>query len=641
MSVVHHRILLLLLFLLKLTLTHTTALDANNNYDTICEEIVNAAKRCAQYHNQNKPSLASEAENDVVTHFDKAVSLEPNEPQAYMHMATFYSNSHQFDNSIKMWNTVLPLLQNSDRADLVNMAKQQIKHCQYGKLSKERDNIYSDGEGDIDAAVDMIRRQLDIYYSPRMLFDLATLLTMQSELDSAKYEEAEVHFQHAQETALSAAQTFQSFMAGQKRRLPGRKKACPRKTRLHSVGTVATTSKKLDFVRSKIEMTVEEPDVHFPASDAVYRTQYDSDTIRDVYLNELRDATLSGPDGVISKIVKCKLHVFATSEFPVVAMHANLWLAEDWKSNESFGIYDHSLERKYSPPNPSQRNTLVEEAATLISFSSIVFYHWMMNVVPRLVALLPTLSTKPNMKLIVPSKVHRKNHFIFKSLTMLLPESFDLTSRLVKYDTSEAPGVRMQVGKLLWVDWPVVNKKGGKKTHCLSSPAAMLAAQQQFFTTTYEHHLPEPPERRLLYVGRNGTSTRRLENEYLLVQRLERVAHENNWVFDIFDDGKSGMRESRDTFAKTSLVVGIHGSGLANLIFSQPGTHVVEIGFASVAAGHYRHASLSLGLVYSWIGLDADVHAMGKVHVKMEKGRMDQVVSRVEEIVKSIGGSEL
>ena len=258
MSVVHHRILLLLLFLLTLTLTHTTALDANNNYDTICEEIVNAAKRCAQYHNQNKPSLASEAENDVVTHFDKAVSLEPNEPQAYMHMATFYSNSHQFDNSIKMWNTVLPLLQNSDRADLVNMAKQQIKHCQYGKLSKERDNIYSDGEGDIDAAVDMIRRQLDIYYSPRMLFDLATLLTMQSELDSAKYEEAEVHFQHAQETALSAAQTFQSFMAGQKRRLPGRKKACPRKTRLHSVGTVATTSKKLDFVRSKIEMTVEE-----------------------------------------------------------------------------------------------------------------------------------------------------------------------------------------------------------------------------------------------------------------------------------------------------------------------------------------------------------------------------------------------
>ena len=179
--------------LILLFLSNIHGLESVNNYDSICEQIIKAAKACAQAHNQNDHEAAEIAQSKVLSTFAKAIAIEPKEPQAYMHMATFYTNSHQFDESVQMWQTVLPLLP-STRQDLIQMVQNSIKQANYGKLSTTRDAIYSHGEGDINAAVDMIQKQLEIYYSPRILFDLATLQTMQSNIDPNKFEDATVHF---------------------------------------------------------------------------------------------------------------------------------------------------------------------------------------------------------------------------------------------------------------------------------------------------------------------------------------------------------------------------------------------------------------------------------------------------------------
>ena len=52
--------------------------------------------------------------------------------------------------------------------------------------------------------------------------------------------------------------------------------------------------------------------------------------------------------------------------------------------------------------------------------------------------------------------------------------TFDIENRRIGYNTNEAPGVRLQVGTLLWVDWPIVTKKGKKATHCLTSPHGLV-----------------------------------------------------------------------------------------------------------------------------------------------------------------------
>ena len=60
--------------------------------------------------------------------------------------------------------------------------------------------------------------------------------------------------------------------------------------------------------------------------------------------------------------------------------------------------------------------------------------------------------------------------------------------------------------------------------------------------------------------------------------------------------------------------------GQANVLFCRPGTAVIELGFRSPAAGHYRHAALALGLHYEWVGLEADEHAMGQAFVRVDGG---------------------
>jgi capsular polysaccharide biosynthesis protein len=607
-------------------------------YNIACDKIIANAQKTAKYHNEHQPVLAAKAEAELFSQFDKAISFKPNEPQAYMSVAQFLSNSHKFDRSIAMWNKVLPLLP-TDRPDLRPMIEANIKHCKYGKLSKQRDDVYQQGEGDINAAVVLIEQQLALYYSPRILFDLATLSTMKSELNHSLYNTAHDYYYQAQLASLHAAASFQAVMNMKKRRRPN-KKPCPNEIRYHKVGT--KTSKAIKGYRSG-RMTATHSFDYDVVTSTAYQSKYDNQgtngnndnhETNTIYINELQNAKLSGKDGIITKQIKCQLHAFATSEWPVVGVQENLWMAEVWKSNATFNIYDHSLHRTYPPPDPNVNNHQVIEgsALTLVSFSATVYYHWVMNVLPRLIAMVPTLKTSPDMSIIVPQIYEQHNHFVSKTLSLVLDHN-ELTNALIGYDLSEKPGVRYQVERLYWLDWPVVTTVAGTThTHCLTSPYSLMEARQHM-ATVVESDYGGSATKTLLYVGRNGTTTRQLTNEYALVERLQQIVQSNSgWRFQLFDDGKSGVKASYDMFSAASLVVGIHGSGMANILFCAPSTSVIELGFHSIAAEHYKHASLALGLEYYWVGLKKDVHAMGSKTVELEGG-MGTVIARVESVV--------
>ena len=81
-----------------------------------------------------------------------------------------------------------------------------------------------------------------------------------------------------------------------------------------------------------------------------------------------------------------------------------------------------------------------------------------------------------------------------------------------------------------------------------------------------------PPPRRILFIRRDGT--RKLNNASALFRQL--ASHLPHYELAIFY-GNETVAETVCAFASAAAVVGVHGAGLANTIYSRPGTVVVEL----------------------------------------------------------------
>lgn len=110
--------------------------------------------------------------------------------------------------------------------------------------------------------------------------------------------------------------------------------------------------------------------------------------------------------------------------------------------------------------------------------------------------------------------------------------------------------------------------------------------------------LPDGPQqkRRRLFVSRSDAAFRRVANEAELMPILERHGFERLIL------GPLAVRDQVAAFASAEIVVAPHGAGLTNLVFSPPGTTLVEL-FAPqyqnpcyyqlcCTAGHRYHALL-------------------------------------------------
>lgn len=96
---------------------------------------------------------------------------------------------------------------------------------------------------------------------------------------------------------------------------------------------------------------------------------------------------------------------------------------------------------------------------------------------------------------------------------------------------------------------------------------------------------------RKIYVSRANASRRFITNEPEVKSALESAGFVTVFLEDLsFEDQVS-------LFAQAEIVVGSHGSGLANLVFCRPGTKIVEIFPPNRIRFHFRNIS-------RWVGLD-------------------------------------
>jgi capsular polysaccharide biosynthesis protein len=99
---------------------------------------------------------------------------------------------------------------------------------------------------------------------------------------------------------------------------------------------------------------------------------------------------------------------------------------------------------------------------------------------------------------------------------------------------------------------------------------------------------------RRLFISRADASCRRIVNEEATMELLAEHG------FERLECGRMTIREQAAAFAEASIVVGPHGAGLTNLLFTPPGATTIEL-FASPAAievSNYRVLCARLGHRY-------------------------------------------
>lgn len=99
--------------------------------------------------------------------------------------------------------------------------------------------------------------------------------------------------------------------------------------------------------------------------------------------------------------------------------------------------------------------------------------------------------------------------------------------------------------------------------------------------------------KRRIFLPRRGR--RVLQNETEIRELL------NRYEFEVVEDEYRSVDEQIRLFQEASIVVGIHGAGLANFLWCSPGTKVIELFHGGYKRPTFYYLSQLLGLEYSYV----------------------------------------
>jgi capsular polysaccharide biosynthesis protein len=225
------------------------------------------------------------------------------------------------------------------------------------------------------------------------------------------------------------------------------------------------------------------------------------------------------------------LHVFPPSELPPWLSNEadDLWVAEE--SLATAPCYEHSF--------------LIFSDGSLRNY-----FHWLVEGLLSLDVLSRALGPNSNLKIALPKS---------SDIDVLIDHRETLRAvGLDKYEIVEVEANLIRVQEAIWVDNHNVD----------AMPALCLKDFQQRVSALYAG-LRGPRNRRLL-VARRGP-TRTIHNIGQVQSFLSRYGFET-----VYLEGMS-MVDQIVLFQSAELIISPHGAGLANLLFCEPGTKVIEL----------------------------------------------------------------
>lgn len=242
-----------------------------------------------------------------------------------------------------------------------------------------------------------------------------------------------------------------------------------------------------------------------------------------------------------------------------------------------------------------------ETVAVITTYRSNIYYHWLMDTLPRL-----HLLDKAGLaygKMVLSSAAAYQRQSI--ELLGLDP------ARLIDMADHHIEAARLLVPTL-----------PGVITH----PPAWAC---QFIRDSFLPHAARDATPARFFISRARTGTRRILNEDEIARMLSQYGFER-----IFLEGMPFARQVR-LFSRAEIVVSAHGSGLANILFCRPGTSIIEILSPNYVNTTYWGLSEQLGLVYYYLlGGNKESRALprGRVHedLKVDAAKLRGLVAGLD-----------
>jgi len=551
------------------------------SYDDLIDSIENTNKLAAQAQKIGNLEQAEKYIEVARNLFKQALPLERENPQAHLTLGIFMQNTHKWEESLNLFEAAEKLLIGEfNQPRIKNFVQQRKEQVLFRRLNEQQHSAYD--EGRLRDSMDFALRKLEIVKCPVTHYEIGTLLSSLSASDSDLVLNAVDHFRKSHQIV------FESWR--------GTRPKCSNK------GSITTLS------RRKPSKTIFENSSYGFDCDFVDENTLSSAYVEfessDVMVVKTRRATLVGADGLIR--TSCSLYIHSGDYFLNLAHQLRVPLP---------------IPIEYPPL--MERPIRLEKAASLIQVFTTQYYHFTTEVLARLIILLPYLKKYPEMKLIVPVD-KSKTRFISSFLSY-----FDLSEqRLVYYETQKSKYLEVfRIEELYYAYWGSVHTKHGDELHCVT-PKPVLIEIHNFFK-------PEvwPEQSKIVLVSRKSTTLRRWESteQDEFFAYLQSISGSRFEVIEF--EGSEPVDDMIALFRTAFLVVGVHGAGLSNVMFSQPGTHVIEFGFTTALALHFTHLSIALGHHHVRVGCTPGEKGFSTDIVKIPSLAMEKVKTVIENLI--------
>jgi capsular polysaccharide biosynthesis protein len=203
------------------------------------------------------------------------------------------------------------------------------------------------------------------------------------------------------------------------------------------------------------------------------------------------------------------------------------------------------------------------------------YYDWLFHCLPRLELINQVFTIDAKAKFLVPN-----DEFEFQKYTL---DFFGVTAER-RLDASFFRFVRAD--ELIVVQHPNMRPE--------RMPSWIAEFLRKKFLPLKNSHNQRCGSRRI-FLSRQDASARRMINESDLYGYLELLG------FEKVEASKLSFREQVDLFADAEIVVGVHGAGLANLVFAPQGTAVFEIFPSKSELPFFSRIAQMRGLSYACV----------------------------------------
>ncbi|KAF4678082.1 hypothetical protein FOL47_005361 [Perkinsus chesapeaki] len=542
----------------------SAAVAQDSRYEQLCERMLSLAEKADKAAARSDFQKAMRHLKKVRGLYAEAIELEPDEPQAHLTMANLELNANYMDNSLKAWEAASRAVDASEGRSISSERATELREQIAGRQRK--------------TLIGKVSMERDRVYRKGQGNISKSIELAKRQVELVPNHPLNLHdlgtmYMMRSEVDPSGAWTLavEAF-----------RKAQAAAIELASPVLGCTTEGRLEDIAAEGRL-------------------------------ELANVELIGGDAVMLQKSDCV--------FTVLSAHLYLNLGDNLPYPDP---------ARETPPPPLQGRPRVFEGKVFVTvgYRSTMFYHFLLESLPRIVALQEEIRAAAKPKILLPWA-----GFV-DGFTDILLEGLGIgNAEKVYYPTEGGRHVRAKVSEAVTYTWPArIDAKYDLPLHCVT-PDPLLRRLREAMTRGVGER---PGETIVVWLVRKASrdESRILKNERQLIAALQRV---EGITIKEFDGAEQRPREAVELFSRAAVVVGVHGAGLSNILFCRKGTAVIELGFATPLSWHYMYLAEALGLRYERVLVDGageDDRAMGRKRLLVN---VEMVVEAVRRVLKGGG----